>query len=156
MFVKKNGAKRWRWVLAGRRVFGSGGSISCATPCYSYKPPMCAGQATLSASPNTSPSGLCSPSHFWQFHLPPSWIYIWTRILDFWNLLFTGWEYGGRGGEGRKSLWATNQGVPSRTIFFKGEKSKVRRKVPSWKCSVLCVTTLLILRDRHLILDIFG
>ena len=43
-------------------------------------------------------------------------------------------------GKGRKSLWATNQGVPSR--FLNGEKSKVRRKVPSWKCSVLCVKTL--------------
>ena len=40
--------------------------------------------------------------------------------------------------------------------FLKGEKSKGRSKVPSWKCSVLCVTTLLILLDRYLILDIFG
>ena len=39
---------------------------------------------------------------------------------------------------------------------LKGRKSKGRSKVPSWKCPVLCVTTLLILSDRYLILDIFG
>ena len=155
MFVTKKGAKRWRWVLAGRRVFGSGGSISGATPCYSYKPPMCAGQATLSASPNTSPSGLCSPSHFWQFHLPPSWIYIWTRIWDLWNLLFTGWGCRGRG-RAENPYGPPIRAYPVVQNFLKGEKSKVRRKVQSWKCSVLCVTTLLILRDRHLILDILG
>ena len=31
-------------------------------------------------------------------------------------------------GKGRKSLWATNQGVPSRTTFFKGWKIQSQKK----------------------------
>ena len=69
--------------------------------------------------------------------------------------LFTGWGCRGKG-RAENPYGPPIRAYPVVQHFLKGEKSKVRRKVPSWKCSVLCVTTLLILRDRHLILDIFG
>ena len=63
----------------------------------------------------------------------------------------------GEGRGGQKIPMGHQSGrTQQQNIFLKGGKSKGRSKVPSWKCPVLCVTTLLILLHRYLILDIFG